>query len=401
MNHEVKVPEMGESIAGGILTAWLKEEGATIREGEELFELETDKATLSIPSPVSGILHIKVEADTEVTIGQAVATIDPAPAGQDAPRTGEATVSGGAAGVRAVKSQTTLSPAVRRVVAENKLNADSIQGTGKGGRLTKADALRVAAGQQASETPESHEPKPLERGPDLPAERQSRVKMTTIRKRIAERLVQSKQNAAHLTTFNEIDMHHVLELRRRYREPFEKKHGVRLGFMSFFIKACCRALEAFPNVNAMIDGEEIVYNHFYDIGVAVSTDRGLIVPVIRDADRRNFADIEKRIVSFVERARDKKLTPDELTGGTFSITNGGVFGSLLSTPIPNPPQTAILGMHTIQRRPVVSEEQIVIRPMMYVALSYDHRLIDGREAVSFLVKVKQLIEDPDQMLLDL
>jgi 2-oxoglutarate dehydrogenase E2 component (dihydrolipoamide succinyltransferase) len=425
MNHDVSVPEVGESITSGILTAWLKDDGATVSEGEELFELETDKATLSVPSPFSGTLRISAAADTEVSVGQIVATINSETSGSGTPGEGLAAPAGGGAAPETDPSRV-LSPAVRRVVEEHRLDADTIQGTGKAGRLTKGDVLRAigdvpqpnrdvlqaaeAAGKKAEEGPARAEPVSIQTSVPgseqressvQPAERRSRKKMTTIRKRIAERLVQAKLAAAHLTTFNEIDMEQVMMMRKKYRETFEKKHGIRLGFMSFFIKACCRALETFPSVNAMIDGDEIVYNHYTDIGVAVSTDRGLIVPVIREADKKSFAEIEKEISSFATRAREKKLTIDELTGGTFSITNGGVFGSLLSTPLPNPPQTAILGMHAIQRRPVAVEESIVIRPMMYVALTYDHRLIDGKEAVSFLVKVKQLVEDPDQMLLDL
>ncbi len=425
MSEEVKVPEIGESITSGILTVWLKEEGESVREGEDLYELETDKASLAVPCPSSGVLHIQVEADTEVSVGQVVATLDASAAGPVAEA--QASTAAAAAGPVAKaaakeipataepQAQSSLSPAVRRLVQEHDLDPTRIKGTGKGGRLTKADVLQAVAGKPEvaatqAETPVSKTiPESAPRAPapaasvSAPAgdRRQTREKMTTIRRRIAERLVQSKQGAAHLTTFNEIDMQRVIDIRAEYRDQFEKRHGIRLGFMSFFVKACCQALKAHPVVNAMIEGEEIVTNYFYDIGVAVSTDRGLIVPVIRDADAKSFAEIERLIVSFVTRAKEKKLTIDELTGGTFSITNGGVFGSLLSTPIPNPPQSAILGMHAIQKRAVVIDDVIEVRPMMYVALSYDHRLIDGRDAVSFLVKVKQLVEDPQQMMLDL
>ena len=414
MSEEVKIPEIGESITSGFLTVWLKQEGQAVSEGEDLYELETDKATLAVPSPSAGVLHIQVEADTEVSVGQVVATLDAVATlevAATAPTTPPSEAPSGLATAPAalasrVAEEPPLSPAVRRLVEEHALDPGTIKGTGKGDRLTKADVLQAIESQATASAPSPAAPVSEKTpGAAVPGadhdRRQTREKMTAIRRRIAERLVQSKQSSAHLTTFNEIDMQRVIDMRTRYRDQFEKKHGIRLGFMSFFVKACCRALKSFPVVNAMIDGQEIVYNHFYDIGVAVSTERGLIVPVIRDADRKSFAEIESQIVSFVTRAKEKKLTVDELTGGTFTITNGGVFGSLLSTPIPNPPQTAILGMHTIQKRAVVIDDIIEVRPMMYVALSYDHRLIDGRDAVRFLVKVKQFVEDPQQMMLEL
>jgi 2-oxoglutarate dehydrogenase E2 component (dihydrolipoamide succinyltransferase) len=415
MIQEVTVPEVGESITSGILTAWLKEDGELVQEGEDLFELETDKATLAVPSPFSGLLHIAVEADTEVEVGQAIASIDTdgAPAeAEKKPAMDESASS---------RVSQKLSPAVQRIVSEHGLDVSSIQGTGKDGRLTKADALQALdkAGNAAQEQAAGKPPKPRSKPqkdaaaasaagpaqiPETPStaeRRQTRTPMTSIRKRIAERLVQAKQNAAHLTTFNEIDMLRVTEIRRRYRESFQNRHDIKLGFMSFFVKACCQALSAFPTVNATLDGDDVVAHNYVDMGIAVSTERGLIVPIIRDADKKSFPEIEREIAGFVVRAGEKKLTVDELTGGTFSITNGGVFGSLLSTPIPNPPQTAILGMHAIQQRPVVVDGEIVVRPMMYVALTYDHRLLDGREAVSFLVRVKELVEDPDALLLGL
>ena len=389
MSQDVKVPEVGESITSGILTAWLKQDGEAVTEGEELFELETDKATLAIPSPFTGTLSIKAEVDAEVAVGQVVATIVAA-ATQD------------------------LSPAVRRLIEEHNLNPSAIAGTGKGGRLTKADVLSAleatpaTAAMAAAAAPKAVSAGSAQPSPPAPSivsaardRGQTRQKMSNIRRRIAERLVQAKQGAAHLTTFNEIDMSQVMAIRAKYRDSFNERHGIKLGFMSFFVKACCQALAVFPAVNATIDGDEVVYNHYHDIGVAVSTDRGLIVPVIRDVDGLSFAEIEKSILSFITRAREKKLGVDELMGGTFSITNGGVFGSMLSTPIPNPPQTAILGMHAIKKRPVVVNDSVVIRPVMYVALTYDHRLIDGKEAVSFLVKIKQFVEDPTDMLLDM
>ena len=307
---------------------------------------------------------------------------------------------------------------MRRVVTENNLDPSRISGSGKGGRILKEDALKAVEAQKAAgadggfaaddagaTTREAAPAKPAPERKPAPAvpsgERQRRVKMSTLRKRIAENMVASKQNAAHLTTFNEVDMSPVSSLRKTYRDEFEQKYGVKLGFMSFFVRAACAALAEFPEVNAFIDGEEIVYNDYYNIGVALSSERGLIVPVLRDADAKSFAEIEQQILDFIQRAQNRKIMPDELGGGTFTISNGGVFGSMLSTPIPNPPQTAVLGMHSIQQRPVAVDGEVVIRPMMYLALTYDHRIIDGREAVLFLGKIKGLIEDPRKMLLDI
>ena len=397
MIQEIAVPSVGESITSGILTTWLKKTGDFVEQEEELFELETDKATVSVPSPQEGILTTLVEENQEVSVGQVVGKLDTEGRKKEPPPEQAAGFRPNAGFRQGAES---LSPAVRRVVAEHQLDPAAIRGTGKGGRITKADALQTAAAQERQRTEstppvaEKHEPVSK-----LGDRKQTRESMSPIRQRIAARLVEATQNTAHLTTFNEVDMGEVVHLRTIYRESFEKEHGIRLGFMSFFLKACCQALSLFPKVNARIENTDIVYNHYYDIGVAVSTDRGLVVPVIRDADHVDFAEIEKQIASFALRARQKKLGPDELSGGTFTITNGGIFGSLLSTPIINYPQTAILGMHAIQKRPVVRDDEIVIRSMMYVALSYDHRLIDGREAVQFLVKVKQLIEDPRRMLL--
>jgi len=411
MKQEVQVPEVGESVSSGILATWLKNSGDQVSEGEDLFELETDKATLSVPSPVSGVLETQAAEGDEVEIGQTVAVVD--------------TEKSAAKGTQAAESDQPeekkkeekpsadrgeeLSPAVRRIVEEHALDPGRIEGTGKDGRITKEDALKAAgelpqqkktAKEKPAGTPASRTAEQETKGADR-KERQTRKSMSTLRKRIAANLVESKQSSAHLTTFNEVDMSQVSRIRKAYRDTFEERYGVRLGFMSFFVKAACRALQEFPEVNAFLEENEIVYNNYYDIGVALSTDRGLIVPVLRDADKKSFAEIETEIISFMERAREKKLSPDELTGGTFTISNGGVFGSMLSTPIPNPPQTAILGMHSIQKRPVVVGDEIVIRPMMYLALTYDHRLIDGREAVRFLVKLKNLIEDPNQILLEL
>jgi 2-oxoglutarate dehydrogenase E2 component (dihydrolipoamide succinyltransferase) len=395
-----------------------------VEEGEDLFELETDKATVAVPAPADGALHILVEEGQEVEIGQVVGDLTVgegasagsggAPAATDeAPAAPAAGAAPTAAAERASVPEPSatmedLSPAVRRVVKEHGLSPADLKGTGPKGRITKEDALRAAetaaGGKKQEAAPAAAAGAQDDKGPQrvaIPAsERQIRVPMSRLRQTIANRLVRARHEIALLTTFNEINMERVMAARKQYGESFEKKHGVRLGFMSFFVKACCRALERFPAVNAMIEGQEIVYNNFYDIGVAVSTDRGLVVPVLRDADAMSFAEIERSILDMATRAREKKIAPDELAGGTFTITNGGVFGSLLSTPLPNYPQTAILGMHAIQKRPIAVDDQVVIKPMMYVALSYDHRLIDGREAVQFLVAIKSLVEDPRALLLD-
>ncbi len=407
MKEKIEVPKIGESITSGIIAAWLKADGELVAEGEELFELETDKATLAVPSTAAGVLLTLAAEGDEVEVGQVIAEIDTAakatPASTNAPPRLKAAASVSpppsapkAAGNAALDA---LSPAVRRIVVENNLDPGSIPGTGKDGRITKADALAVLSKvlENVDALPVAQGAAPASAAPLAAGQR--REKMTRLRSRIAENLVASKQSSAHLTTFNEIDMSAVISLRSVYRDEFEKKHGVRLGFMSFFVKAGAAALTEFPVANAMIDGDDIVYNDRCNIGVAVSTERGLIVPVIKDAGNRSFAEIEAQIVSFATRAKEKKISVDELSGGTFSITNGGVFGSLLSTPIPTPPQSAILGMHAIQKRAVVVDEEIVIRPMMYVAVTYDHRIMDGREAVSFLVTIKRLVEDPRQLLL--
>jgi len=398
MKEDVLVPSVGESITSGILTAWIKKEGEQVEEGEDLFELETDKATVAVPAPADGSLHILIEEGQEVEIGQVVGDLtvaeDTAPSAE-AKKEEKPAASATPTATRkrmAAVEVADLSPAVRRIVNEHGLSVTDLKGSGPKGRITKEDALRgAAAKKRTGAAPAAVVPT---------SERQTRVPMSRLRQTIANRLVQARHEIALLTTFNEINMENVMALRKRYGEQFEKNHGVRLGFMSFFVKACCQALKRFPGVNGMIDGQEIVYNNFYDIGVAVSTERGLLVPVLRDADMMSFAEIEKTILDLAQRAREKKIAPDELAGGTFTITNGGVFGSLLSTPLPNYPQTAILGMHAIQKRPIAVEDQVVIKPMMYVALSYDHRLIDGREAVQFLVAVKTLVEDPQSLLLD-
>jgi 2-oxoglutarate dehydrogenase E2 component (dihydrolipoamide succinyltransferase) len=418
----VTVPSVGESISEGILSRWHKADGAMVRSGEPLFELETDKATSDVPAAGSGVLRIAVKEGQTVAVGSTVATIDPAdstaaalPAAQKEPARSEtqpdkeppasATPSPTRAGATAGQP---LSPAVRRLVSEEHVDVSQVAATGPGGRLTKGDVLTFlesprpssAAGQSttAQATPIAVSPAA---DTDRSTPRETRQRMSGLRQRIAQRLVEVQQTAAILTTFNEADMSRVIELRTLYKEPFQKKHGVGLGFMSFFVKASIDALKAFPAVNARIEGNEIVYQNFYDIGVAVSTERGLMVPVIRSADQRSFAAIEQSIVNYATRARDGTIGVDDLQGGTFTITNGGTFGSLLSTPILNPPQSAILGMHAMKKRPVVVDDQIVIRPMMYLALSYDHRLIDGRDAVSFLVRIKECIENPERMMFEL
>ena len=418
MKEEIKVPSVGESITTGTLAAWLRQDGELVKEGEKLFELETDKALIEVPCPGTGVIKIEVPEGTDVEIDQTVATLDTeasasAPPAQAAAPAKESPTS---------EAAPALSPAVRRVVAEHDLDPQAISGTGKAGRITKADALQAAAqlspatlapakAEPDTPAPAVADPPKSPAAPAFPAmspsgpapgeRRIERVPMSKIRQRTAERLVQAKQNTAYLTTFNEIDMHQVVGIRSQYKDTFQKDHGIKIGFMSFFVKACCQALKAFPAVNAQIEGSDIVYHHYYDIGVAMSLDRGLIVPVVRQADTLHFAEIEARIAALAQRARDKKLLPDELAGGTFTITNGGIFGSLLSTPIPSYPQCAILGMHAIKKRPVVVDDQILVRPMMYVALTYDHRVIDGREAVGFLGKVKDYIEEPEKLLLEL
>jgi 2-oxoglutarate dehydrogenase E2 component (dihydrolipoamide succinyltransferase) len=388
MKLEVKVPSVGESITSGTVVSWLKHTGDQVQQGENLFELETDKAVLEIPAPGAGKLETLVEEGTEVAIGQTVATL----------------ISEGEA-AEAVAPEAQQPPVPEKKVEppqppvpEQKLSAAPPAATPAAetappfGAPVPAQSFTVPPPARAGSAPDQ--------GATV-GRRIERVPMTAIRKRTAARLVQARQTAAHLTTFNEIDMQGVVDIRAHSQDKFEKEHGIRLGFMSFFVKACCQALKEFPVVNTQVDGDDILYQRFYDIGVAISLDSGLIVPVLRDADQRHFAEIEAAIADLAQRARQKKLLPEELAGGTFTITNGGVFGSLLSTPIPAYPQTAILGMHAIKKRPVVIDDAIVVRPMMYVALSYDHRVIDGREAIGFLARVKDYIEEPDTLLLEL
>jgi 2-oxoglutarate dehydrogenase E2 component (dihydrolipoamide succinyltransferase) len=431
---EVKVPQLPESVADATLVAWHKKAGETVRREENLVDLETDKVVLEVPAPVDGVLKQIVAADgAVVTSGQVLALLEPgevasaaapkpaaakagpAPAAKPAstpapapakPAPSVAPAPPAAAGAAAQPGAANrMGPAVRKLVEEHDLDPASIAGSGREGRISKGDVLNYIADHQATTVgldPEAakaavRQPQPA--GGLVRAEQ--RVAMTRLRARIAERLVQAQQTAAMLTTFNECDMTAVMALRQRYQEPFQARHGIKLGFMSFFVKACIEALRRFPLLNAAIDGNDVVYHEFFDIGVAVSTDRGLIVPVLRNAELLGLGQIEHAIRDYGERARSGGLQMEELTGGTFTITNGGIFGSLMSTPILNPPQSGILGMHKIQERPVVVNGKIEPRPMMYLALTYDHRIVDGREAVQFLVAVKDHIEDPARLLLQI
>jgi 2-oxoglutarate dehydrogenase E2 component (dihydrolipoamide succinyltransferase) len=421
MPVEIRVPTVGESITEGRIARWLKKDGEAVRADEPVFELETDKATGEIPAPAAGVLHITVPEGETVRVGAVVGRIEeeaapprerrPAkekePAKKEPPRAREKPALAPSPAHRAPREpaseeEAILSPAARQLAESRGVDISAVPGTGRGGRITKEDVVHFLErrGEPPPAPPPAAEaqPVPAERGPDR---RETRQRMSAIRQRIAERLVAAQSSAAILTTFNEADMSAVMALRAKYKEPFQKKHGVGLGLMAFFVKASVEALRTFPVVNAWIEGSDIVQHHYYDIGIAVSTERGLMVPVLRDADRLSFAAIERRIAELAEKARTGKITIDDLQGGTFTITNGGVFGSLLSTPILNPPQSAILGMHTIQKRPVAVDDQVAIRPMMYLALSYDHRLIDGREAVLFLLRVKECIESPERLLLEI
>jgi len=436
MPVEVKVPRPGESVTEGFLSVWYKRSGDYVQANEPLFELESDKATIKVPAPVSGVLTITVPEGKTVAVESVVGFIDekasasaPRPGGESTPPA-KAPVPPPAAKTPVsarppaqpvakappavpVVGQPFLSPAARHVAAQNNLDLQALTGTGRGGRITKEDVLTHLADRPAV-TPDNGAPPGTVPGSNVPTaapapaagpprapERETRKRMSTIRQSIARRLVEAQQTAAILTTFNEADMSGVMSLRTKYKETFQKKHGVGLGFMSFFVKAVVEGLKAFPSVNARIDGTDIVYHNYYDIGVAVSTEKGLMVPVIRNCDQLSFAGVEKVIVEMAQKAREEKITLADLQGGTFTITNGGVFGSLVSTPILNPPQSAILGMHNIVKRPQVVNDQVVVRPMWNFAFPYDHRLVDGREAVQFLVRVKECIEDPTRLLLEI
>ncbi len=406
MSVELKVPVFPESVTDGTLVCWKKKAGDPVARDEVVAEIETDKVVFEVPAEEDGILdQLLVEEGATVVSGQVIARLEKAAARAQQVEADEAAEEQEkkVVGMQAAGSGP-LSPSARKMVMENQLNPELISGSGKDGRVLKEDVeryLQKVRAESATSAPAEASPAgPETLGATAQERIEKRVPMSRLRARIAERLLQSQHEAAILTTFNEINMQPVIELRARYKEKFEQVHGVRLGFMSFFIKACIEALKRFPDVNASIEDKDIIYHGYYDIGIAVGSPRGLVVPVIRDADRLSFAGIEKTISDFGQRAKSGSLTLDELKGGTFSITNGGVFGSLLSTPIINPPQSGILGMHKIEKRPVVEEDQVVVRPMMYVALSYDHRLIDGRGAVQFLVAVKELIEDPSRLLLE-
>lgn len=388
MKIEVKVPQLSESVSEASLLTWNKQVGEAVMEGESLIDIETDKVVLELPAIKSGVLtDILKQNGDKVSSGEVIALLDT----EAKPAAGSAVKPAVAA--QALKVEVAVMPAAKKIAAEKNIDTATISGSGRGGRVTKEDVLSAP---EKSAAPVANIPQPQAGG-----RIEQRVPMTRIRQRIAERLLQSQQQAAILTTFNEVNMQPVIELRNRYKDAFEKKHGVKLGFTSFFVKATLLALQKFPIVNASVDGTDIVYHGYYDIGVAIGSERGLVVPIIRDADRLSLADIEKQIADFGARAKDGKLTMEELTGGTFSISNGGVFGSMLSTPIINPPQSAILGIHATKDRPVAENGQVVIRPMNYLAVSYDHRIIDGREAVQFLVTIKEALEYPGRILLDL
>ncbi|MGY0219216.1 2-oxoglutarate dehydrogenase complex dihydrolipoyllysine-residue succinyltransferase [Endozoicomonadaceae bacterium StTr2] len=402
MATEIKAPVFPESVADGTIATWHKQPGEACSRDELLVDIETDKVVLEVVAPADGVLKevLKGEGDT-IESQEVIAVFE---AGAVAQPAADKPAEAAAPAAAADAEEAILSPAARRVVDENKLDVSLIKGTGKGGRITKEDALAAAAaGQQPAAAAPAPAAAPAAAEPvTVSGERtEKRVPMTRLRKRVAQRLVEAQQNAAMLTTFNEVNMKPVMELRARYKDQFEKKHGSRLGFMSFFVKACVEALRRQPAVNASIDGDDIVYHGYQDIGVAVSSDRGLVVPVLRDAEFMGLAEIESTIREYGLKARDGKLSIEEMTGGTFTISNGGVFGSLLSTPILNPPQSAILGMHKIQERPMAVDGKVEILPMMYLALSYDHRLLDGKEAVTFLVTIKELLEDPARILLDI
>jgi 2-oxoglutarate dehydrogenase E2 component (dihydrolipoamide succinyltransferase) len=419
MSSNIVVPALGESVTEATVAKWMKQQGESIAADEALVELETDKVTLEVFAPTAGVLsEIRVPEGQTVevgavlgVIGDGAGTVKVAPAAKPAAAQAKAAPPAPPKAPAPAAEAAPLSPAVRKLIEENKLDAASIPASGKDGRLTKEDMQKYLEARPAKAAPPpvtaKPAPPPAPAAPQPPAAprelgpREERVRMSRLRKRIAERLKLAQNTAAMLTTFNEVDMTNVMALRAHHKDTFEKKHGVKLGFMSFFVKAAIVALKEIPAVNGEIDGDDVIYKNHYDIGVAVGTEQGLVVPVVRDADAMSFADIEKKIAELGLRARDGKLTIEELTGGTFTISNGGVYGSLMSTPILNPPQSGILGMHKIQPRPMAIGDKVEIRPMMYLALSYDHRIIDGREAVTFLVRIKDCIEDPQRILLDM
>jgi len=402
---EVVVPQLSESVSEATLLNWKKQPGASVEADEILIEVETDKVVLEVPAPASGVLTEIVKGDgSTVTAGEVLARIDTAAkasAPAEAPKAEPAPAAAAPAAAAAAEAPKTgakssaASPAAGKILSEKGIDPASVQGSGRDGRVTKGDALQATSAPAAPATPSAPVPVGLDGRPE------QRVPMSRLRARVAERLIQSQTENAILTTFNEVNMQAIMDLRKKYKDAFQKEHGVKLGFTSFFVKAAVAALKRYPIVNASIDGKDIIYHGYFDIGVAVGSPRGLVVPILRNADQLTLADIEKQIADLGQRAQDGKLTLDELTGGTFSISNGGVFGSMLSTPIINPPQAAILGIHATKDRPVAENGQVVIRPMNYLALSYDHRLIDGREAVLALVAMKEALEDPQRLLLNI
>ena len=412
MSIEVKIPPVGESITSGVVSVWHKKSGDYVAAGEALLTLETDKVSSEITAEKAGILETKVDEGQEVKIGEVVATIDDnviAPSKEkSAVSPNEPAPARKSVAAKRSPNADVLSPAVKRLTTEEKVTPSEITGSGKGGRLTKGDILAHAqrkdsraAATDDQEKPRAQKKSEVEQQPAANSERFTRKKMSPLRRKIAAQLVMAQQTAAILTTFNECDMGEVMAFRKKAQAKFQADHGLKLGFMSFFLKATVEALRAVPSINSRIEGDDFILNHYFDIGVAVGTERGLVVPVVRDADEKSFADLERDIADFAARARDGKIKIEDLQGGVFTISNGGVYGSLMGTPILNPPQSGILGMHAIQQRPVAVKGEVVVRPMMYLALSYDHRAVDGKEAVTFLVKIKEAIENPTGLLLDL
>ena len=404
MSIEIKVPPLPESVSDATLVAWHRKPGDAVTRDENLVDLETDKVVLEVPAPVSGVLReIVIQDGTTVTAGDVLAVLEEGEGAAETSAKVAAEKKSPAPVAIAPEKAPKTSPAVRRLLEEHDLDDTMVIGTGKDGRITKADVLTfLKSDDSGNVTPGDPAPVVIDDGDAVGLERrEQRVPMTRLRARIAERLIEAQQTAAMLTTFNEVDLTKVMSLRSRYRESFEKEHGVRLGFMSFFAKAATEALKKFPVVNASVEGTDVIYHNYYDIGIAVSTERGLMVPVIRDVDQLSFADFERELGDVAAKAQAGTIGMEELTGGTFTITNGGIFGSMMSTPILNQPQSAILGMHAIQKRPMVVDGEIVVRPMMYLALTYDHRIVDGKDSVQFLVAIKQLLEDPGRLLLNI
>ena len=410
MKREIKVPSVGESVNQAEIESWEKQDGDVVRKGDILVILETDKASMEVPAEINGKLSIVKKKGDIVNVGEIIAYLEPSgyspsPSPQTEPKSPtpsqekETALPKQETHHSKIPSSESLSPSVKRLVEQNQLNLEALQGTGRGERLTKEDILKALNESPSSEPSSVAAAKTS--SPQTQQGGQRREPMSHLRKRIAERLVHSQQSTATLSTFNEVDMSNIMEIRKKYKELFLKKHGVKLGLMGFFVKAVVAALKEHPKIQAFIEGTDIVYNESCHIGMAVSTDKGLVVPVIRSAEQLSLAEIEKQILEYSEKAKNRKLTPDELVGGTFTISNGGVFGSLLSTPILNPPQSGILGMHKIEQRPVAINNEVQIRPMMYLTLSYDHRMVDGRESVGFLIKVKEGIEDPTRLLINI